>query len=67
MDSEEIIGRLPARDGIDEVKYTPGAVIWRVDTENLARSGKARLVGTDLYEAMTVRNCNTVRKLASMI
>lgn len=42
-------------------------MIWRVDADNLARSGKARLVGTDLYEAMTVRNCNTVRKLASMI
>lgn len=67
LDAKEVLGGLPVRDGIDEVEYAPGAVIWRVDRENLTRSGKSRLVGTDLYKAMTVRNCNTVRKLAAML
>lgn len=67
LDSPDVVKQLPVRDGIDEIRYAAGAVIWRVDAENLTRSGKSRLVGTDLYKAMTVRNVNTVRKLAAMI
>jgi uncharacterized protein (DUF1697 family) len=26
-----------------------------------------KLFGTDLYKGMTIRNCNTVRKLAQMM
>jgi hypothetical protein len=26
-----------------------------------------KLVGTDLYAGMTIRNCNTVRKLDAMV
>ena len=67
VDSKEVVDQLPARDGIDEVEYAPGAIIWRIDRENLTKSGKGRLAGTDLYKAMTMRNCNTVRKLATML
>ncbi len=67
VDSRDVMDRLPAREGIDEVEYAPGAIIWRVDRENLTKSGKGRLVGTDLYKAMTTRNCNTVRKLVTML
>ncbi len=67
VDSPEIIDRLPAKPGIDDVMYVPGSVMWRVDRAVAARSGMPRLVGTDLYKAMTIRNCNTVRKLAELI
>ncbi len=66
IDDASILDRLPVREGIDDVRYVPGAVIRRVDRENTGRSGMIRLVGTELYRSMTIRNCNTVRKLAGL-
>lgn len=67
VDDPDVIDLLPIREQIDEAFYVPGAVVWRVDADNRTKSGKARLVGTDLYRAMTVRNCNTVRKLGTLL
>ncbi len=66
-DRPSVLDDLPARDGIDAVRYVPGAVIWQVDRANLTRSGMSKLVGTDLYRAMTARNANTVRKLVELM
>jgi uncharacterized protein (DUF1697 family) len=53
-------------EGFDR-KDVPGAIIWRVDRSNQTKSGMIKIVGTDLYKGMTIRNCNTVRKLAEMM
>lgn len=66
IDDPSVLDRLPVREDIDEVRYVPGAVIWKVDRDVLTRSGMTKLVGTALYRSMTVRNCNTVRKLAAL-
>ena len=58
---------LPTKDGIDELIFTPGEAIWRVARSNVTRSGMTKLVGTPLYALTTVRNANTVRKLAAMM
>ncbi len=67
IDDEKVIKQLPVRDGIDVVRYTKGAILWSVDRKNLKKSTMAKLVGTKLYSQMTVRNCNTTRKLGEMI
>lgn len=67
VDEPAVVESLGPKDGIDHLRYVPGAVIWRVDRENINQTRLARIVGTDLYRAMTVRNCNTVRKLADLI
>lgn len=67
VDSPRVLNDLGAKEGLDEVEYTPGAVIWRVDAENLTRSGTAKLAGTKVYQSMTVRNINTVRKLVALL
>jgi uncharacterized protein (DUF1697 family) len=67
VDDPSVIDALPVKAGIDEVVYVPGAVMWRVDRANLTRSGMRRLVGTKLYREMTIRNCNTVRKLVELM
>ena len=41
---------LPIKPGVDELRYTPGAVVWRVDRENVGRSQMNRIVGTHLYK-----------------
>jgi uncharacterized protein (DUF1697 family) len=63
LDDRMILERLPIKPGVDELRYTPGAVVWRVDRENLGRSHLNRIVGTPLYKKITIRSANTMRKL----
>lgn len=67
VDGEGILERLPIKPGIDEVRYVPGAVLWRVNRSVVTRSGLMRIVGTELYQHMTVRNCNTVRRIGELL
>lgn len=61
--TESIVEQLIIKPDLDEVKYVSGTILWRVDKKNVTRSGLLRLAGTDLYKQMTIRNCNTTRKL----
>jgi uncharacterized protein (DUF1697 family) len=63
LDDRGIVDRLPTKPGVDELRYTPGAVVWRVDRENVGRSHMNRIVGTPLYKKITIRSANTMRKL----
>jgi len=63
LDDRGILDRLPIKPDVDELKYTPGAVIWRVDRENVGRSRMNSIVGTPLYKKITIRSANTMRKL----
>jgi uncharacterized protein (DUF1697 family) len=63
LDDRGIVDRLPTKPGVDELKYTPGAVVWRVDRQNVSRSQMNRIVGTPLYKKITIRSANTMRKL----
>lgn len=63
LDDRTILDRLPIKPGVDELKYTPGAVVWRVDRENVRKSQMNRIVGTPLYKKITIRSANTMRKL----
>lgn len=63
LDDRGILDRLPMKPGIDELRYTPGAVVWRVDRENVGRSHMNRIAGTPLYKKITMRSANTMRKL----
>jgi uncharacterized protein (DUF1697 family) len=63
LDDRGILERLPTKPGVDELKYTPGAVVWRVDRANVGKSHMNRIVGTPLYKKITIRSANTMRKL----
>lgn len=67
VDEPGVLERLPRNLEVDDVRYTPGAVIWRIDRVNANRSREARLVGTPLYKRMTIRNANTTRKLHELL
>ena len=66
LDDPKILDGLPARPGVDELVYAPGAVVWRVDRVNVGRSGMSRIVGTPVYKKITMRSANTMRKLDAM-
>ena len=63
IDDPKILDRLPIRPGVDDLRYARGAVIWRVDRENVGRSSMSKIVGTPLYKRITIRSANTIRKL----
>ena len=67
VDDPGALDRVTVKEGIDDVVYHPGAIVWRVDRKVLTRSGMMRLTSEDLYKQMTIRNVNTVRKLADMM
>ena len=66
LDDRGILDRLPIKPGVDELKYTPGAVVWRVDREDVGRRQMNKIVGTPMYKKITVRSANTMRKLKEL-
>lgn len=67
VDEPALLERIPRNPEVDEVRYTPGALIWRIDRVNASRSRETRLVGSALYKRMTIRNANTARKLHELL
>jgi uncharacterized protein (DUF1697 family) len=67
VDAPDVLALLPVRPEIDEVAYVAGAILWRVSRSAATRSGMLRLIGTELYANMTIRNCTTVRKLDALM
>lgn len=67
IDNPGIVKQLPNNPQIEDIKYVPGAVIWRIDRDKASKSRMFKLVGTKLYKQMTVRNPNTVRKICKLL
>jgi uncharacterized protein (DUF1697 family) len=67
VDSPKVLEQLVVKPEIDDARYVPGAVLWRVDRSKVTRSGLLKVIGTDLYAQITVRNCNTLRKIARLM
>jgi uncharacterized protein (DUF1697 family) len=66
FDKPEIIELLQINP-VDNVKYLPGAVLWNVEGKNYSKSGMIKLIETEIYKNMTIRNVNTVRKLHQLM
>lgn len=62
-----VVKELPIKPEIEELRYVAGTLLWRVDREGVTRSGLMKLAGTPLYKKMTIRNCNTTRKLLELM
>jgi uncharacterized protein (DUF1697 family) len=67
INSPKILDQFTIKPGIDEVKYIVGTVLWRVDRKHATKSGLYKIVGTPIYKKMTIRNANTLRKLAALL
>lgn len=63
VDGEETLELLTIKPGIDTAMYVPGAILWSVNRKNVTKSGLMKIVGTEIYQQMTVRNVNTTRKI----
>ena len=67
VNRSSVLKKMRHRPEIEDVKYVPGAVIWRIDRKDATRSGLMRVAGTDIYKSMSIRNCNTTRKLLELM
>ncbi len=67
VDSPETLDLLNLNKDLEDFKYVPGAIIWRIDRDKVTKSKVLKMVGTDIYKKMTIRNCNTARKILSLI
>lgn len=64
---QDILNNLSIKPKIDNVLYVERSIIWNVNRENATKSGLHKLAGTYEYSHMTIRNCNTVRRLAKIM
>ena len=64
--SDQVLGELTTKPAIDSIKYVDGALLWSVPRNQVNESGLLKLAGTNFCKQMTIRNCNTVRKLAQL-
>ncbi|MEF2967830.1 DUF1697 domain-containing protein [Paenibacillus sp. M1] len=67
VDDAAVLDGLTIKPEIDRVLYVPGAILWSVDRDKAAKSGLLKLIGTDLYRKMTIRNVNTTRKIYELM
>lgn len=67
IDKKDILEKVNINPKIENVLYLPGALVWNIGRDNVARGGGIKLIKSDIYSYMTVRNVNTVRKLAQLL
>ena len=68
VDTPDVMKQLPQiHSDFEEIKYIPGAILWRVDRQYASKSKMLKINSTDLYKKMTIRNCNSVRKIYALM
>ena len=67
LNAHDVVAALPLREGVDEATAGPGVIYFSRTIEGNSRSKLSRIVGTPIYQRMTIRNWNTTRKLSAML
>jgi len=67
INDNSILIQLGYKSVVEHMIYVDGAVLSMITRDNQSKSSLKKLVGTKLYSKVTVRNVNTVRKLAELI
>lgn len=67
IDRASIVDELSPKDGLEEVVYVKGTLLWAANVASLQRSSMVKLSRSPLYKQMTVRNLNTTLKLRELV
>ncbi|UUZ86292.1 DUF1697 domain-containing protein [Paenibacillus sp. P26] len=67
INDESVLDKLRFKPEIETVKYAPGAILWAIDKINVTKGSMTKLIGTKLYQQMTIRNVNTTRKIYELM
>ena len=66
VDRAEVLEQIPSNPDIETIRYVSGAVLWCINRKFASKTRVTRIIGTPLYAQMSIRNCNTVRKLLAL-
>lgn len=67
IDNKDILKKVVFRPELEKMRYMEGALVWHIGRENVTRGAAVKLVKSDTYKHMTIRNINTVRKLDQLM
>ncbi|OMF37693.1 hypothetical protein BK133_03900 [Paenibacillus sp. FSL H8-0548] len=67
VNEESVLEKLIIKPEVDNVIYVKGAILWSYDKEHAGKSGMNKIIGTKLYQRVTVRNVNTARKIYELM
>lgn len=67
IDNPDVLSSISHNPALEHALYKHGAIVWNIARSNVTRGGGIKLVKTDLYNNMTVRNINTTRKLLEIM
>ena len=57
----------PVKEELETVAAGPGVVFWSADKKRVTRSAFVKLPAHPIYRQVTIRNHNTVRRLATLL
>lgn len=67
FDNKKTLRLLNKVEGVDNLIYVKGEIIWNINRKNYSKSGMNKFIGTEVYKNMTARNVNTVRKFLEIM
>ena len=65
--AQDVIREIELKEGIDSVKAGAGVVYMSTLLSGLTKSGFPKLIGTKVYQDITIRNYNTAQKLLALM
>ena len=65
--AEVLAGLPPAKPDIDTIAAGPGVVFWSAPKDRITRSAFMKLPTLPVYRQVTIRNHNTVHRLAALL
>jgi uncharacterized protein (DUF1697 family) len=66
-DRPDILKEIGHNPDIESFRYEEGAIITTISRKHQSKGSLLKIIGTDLYKTMTIRNVTTARKLASIV
>lgn len=67
IDDPAILDKIVINPKLEKVRYVADALVWSIGRQHVTQGTGIKLIKTDLYQHMTVRNINTVRKLYQLM
>ncbi len=67
INSPDILENIGHNPEIETMLYVDGAVLVNITRANQSRGSLLKLMGTDLYKKITIRNITTTSKLAELV
>lgn len=66
-DSPDALKNFSPKPEVEELRYVPGALIWRIKRAAITRGRIIKMIGTPIYKQISIRTPNTIHKIADLM